>query len=198
MNAPTVTVSGEGLTIDQVVSVARGGVKVAVTDDAGVRKRVDESSAFILEAVADNRPIYGVTSGFGAMAYKAISKEQAVALQNNIPWFHKVGTGSRLPNEDVRAAMLLRMNSHLKGVSGIRMSMIERMGRFLNEGATPHVREFASIGASGDLSPLAYITACLIGLDDSWRVDHRGRDVGARTLLDQQIRTPMTQLSLPR
>lgn len=178
-----VTVSGDRLTIEQVASVARGGVRVAISDDPAVRARVDASSEFILKAVDDNRPIYGVTSGFGSLAYKAISKDEAVALQNNIPWFHKVGTGNRLPAEDVRAAMLIRMNSHLKGASGIRMSMIERIGVFLNERATPHVREFSSIGASGDLAPLAFITACLIGLDDAWTVDYGGRELGAVELL---------------
>ena len=180
-----VTVSGDGLTIDDVVSVARGGAKVAISEDPRVHERVAAANAFILKAVEGNQPIYGVTSGFGAMAFKAISPDEAVALQNNIPWFHKVGTGHRLPAEDVRAAMLIRMNSHLKGVSGIRMSLIERMGTFLNEGATPQVREFSSIGASGDLSPLAYITACLIGLGDGWKVDYRGREVGAATLLGE-------------
>lgn len=178
-----VTVSGEGLTIEQVVSVARGGARVAISDDADVRARVDASNELILKAVDDNQPIYGVTSGFGSLAHKAISKDQAVALQNNIPWFHKVGTGNPLPEEDVRAAMLIRMNSHLKGASGIRMSLIERIAVFLNEGATPHVREFSSIGASGDLAPLAFITACLIGLDDAWTVDYRGRTLGAVELL---------------
>jgi len=185
MNNPYVTVSGEGLVIDEVVSVARGGAKVVITDEPKVRQRVDKASAFILKAVADNQPIYGVTTGFGSMANKAISKDEAVALQNNIPWFHKVGTGNRLPNEDIRASMLIRMNSHLKGASGIRLSMIERMGVFLNAGATPHVREFSSIGASGDLSPLAYITACLIGLDDCWKLDYRDSTIGAETLLTE-------------
>lgn len=180
-----ITLSGEGLTIESLAKVARGGQPVAITDDAAVQQRVQASSDFILKAVADNQPIYGVTSGFGAMAFKTISKEQAVELQNNIPWFHKVGTGNRIPGEDVRAAMLLRMNSHLRGASGIRMSMIERMQSFLNKGATPHVFEFCSIGASGDLSPLAYITACLIGLDDKWKADYQGRVVGARTLVDE-------------
>jgi phenylalanine ammonia-lyase len=180
-----ITISGQGLTIEGLVKVARGGHRVAISDEPAVRQRVQDSSDFILKAVADNQPIYGVTSGFGAMAFKTISKEQAVELQNNIPWFHKVGTGNRIPGEDVRAAMLLRMNSHLRGASGIRMSMIERMETFLNKGATPHVFEFCSIGASGDLSPLAYITACLIGLDDKWKADYQGRVVGARTLVDE-------------
>ena len=183
MTAEQVTVSGEGLTIDEVVRVSRYGANVAISQDEAVQARVRKSNDFILQAVEDNQPIYGVTSGFGALAYKVISKDQAVELQNNIPWFHKVGTGNRLPNEDVRASILVRMNSHLQGASGIRMSMIERMGTFLNAGATPVVKEFASIGASGDLSPLSYITACLIGLDESWTVDYQGEEVGAQTLL---------------
>lgn len=183
MSKERVTVSGDGLTIDQVVRVARGGAEVAISSDPDVQDRVRQSNEFILRAVAANQPIYGVTSGFGAMAYKAISSEQAMELQNNIPWFHKVGTGNRLPGADVRAAILIRMNSHLRGASGIRMSMIERMGIFLNKGVTPHVREFASIGASGDLSPLSYITACLIGLDESWKVDYKGKEMGAQSAL---------------
>ncbi|MGA0934495.1 MAG: HAL/PAL/TAL family ammonia-lyase [Pseudohongiellaceae bacterium] len=190
MSEQHVTVTGEGLTIDQVVKVARHREAVVITSDAAVHDRVRESNEFILNAVENNQPIYGVTSGFGAMAYKAISKDQAIELQNNIPWFHKVGTGNLLPQEDVRAAILVRMNSHLQGASGIRMSMIERMGTFLNAGATPQVREFASIGASGDLSPLSYITACLIGLDESWQVDYNGEVLGAQTVLER--------LGLPR
>lgn len=180
-----IELSGDGLSLDQLVQVARHGAPVAISQAAGVQERVARSSEFIRQAVADNQPIYGVTSGFGAMAWKTISREQAEELQNNIPWFHKVGTGNRIPGSDVRGSILLRMNSHLRGASGIRMSMIERMATFLNQGATPHVFEFCSIGASGDLSPLSYITACLIGLDDAWKVDYQGRVVGARTLVQE-------------
>lgn len=186
-----ITVSGEGLTIDQLVQVARYQAPVAISSEAVVQERVKLSNDFIVKAVADNQPIYGVTSGFGAMAYKTISKEQAVELQNNIPWFHKVGAGKRIAGNDVRAAMLLRMNSHLRGASGIRMALVQRMETFLNHGATPHVYEFCSIGASGDLSPLAYITANLIGLDDGWKSDYDGRVVGARTLVDELGLGPM-------
>lgn len=183
-NTP-IELSGEGLSLDQLVQVARQGAPVAISQASEVQERVARSSEFIRQAVADNQPIYGVTSGFGAMAWKTISREQAEELQNNIPWFHKVGTGNRIPGSDVRGSILLRMNSHLRGASGIRMSMIERMATFLNKGATPHVFEFCSIGASGDLSPLSYITACLIGLDDAWKVDYQGRVVGARTLVQE-------------
>lgn len=178
-----ITVSGEGLTIDDVMKVARSSMPVKISDDTEVQERVRKSNDFILKAVEEGLPIYGVTSGFGAMAYKTISKDQAIELQNNIPWFHKVGTGNRIPDADVRSAMLLQMNSLLRGASGIRMEIIQRMETFLNKGATPHVYEFASIGASGDLSPLSYITANLIGLDDAWKSDYQGREVGAQRLM---------------
>lgn len=184
-SSDTLILRGEGLTISDTVQVARQGRRVMISNESVVQERVRLSHEFILKAVADNQPIYGVTSGFGAMAYKTISKEQAIELQNNIPWFHKVGLGRLLPQSDVRAAMLLRMNSHLRGASGISLELITRMETFLNVGATPQVREFASIGASGDLSPLSYITACLIGLDDAWKVDYQGRVLGARTLLKE-------------
>lgn len=184
-SSDTLILSGEGLTVTDTVQVARQGRRVMISNEQAVQERVRLSHEFILKAVADNQPIYGVTSGFGAMAYKTISKEQAIELQNNIPWFHKVGLGRLLPQADVRAAMLLRMNSHLRGASGISLELIQRMETFLNVGATPQVREFASIGASGDLSPLSYITACLIGLDDAWKVDYQGKVVGARSLLKE-------------
>jgi phenylalanine ammonia-lyase len=185
MTDSTLTLTGDGLRIADLIRVTRGKAPVAISQDTVIQERVRASADFILQAVDNDQPIYGVTSGFGAMAWKSISKEQAVELQNNIPWFHKVGTGNRIPGEDVRGAMLLRMNSHLRGASGIRMSMVERMATFLNREATPHVYEFCSIGASGDLSPLSYITACLIGLDDAWKVDYQGREVGARSLVDE-------------
>lgn len=187
MQTPTqpLVIKGEGLTLAELVEVARRQRPVALSQETEVQERVRLSHDFIQRAVAENQPIYGVTSGFGAMAYKTISKEQAIELQNNIPWFHKVGLGRLLAQSDIRAAMLLRMNSHLRGASGISLALIQRMETFLNKGATPQVREFASIGASGDLSPLAYITACLIGLDDAWKVDYQGQVVGARTLVNQ-------------
>ncbi len=179
-----IIVCGEGLSIDDVIKVAREEARVKISEADDVQERVRKSNQYILKAVDENQPVYGVTSGFGAMAYKSISNEQAVELQNNIPWFHKVGTGNRIPGAEVRSAMVLRMNSLLRGASGIRMEIIERMETFLNKGATPHVYEFASIGASGDLSPLSYITANLIGLDDAWKSDYQGNEIGAQSLMN--------------
>lgn len=144
---------------------------------------VQASCDYISNAVELGTPIYGVTSGFGGMANVVISPKDATVLQNNLMWYHKVGTGQRLPVADIRAAMLLRANFHMIGASGIRFELIRRMETFLNAGVTPHVYEFGSIGASGDLTPLAYISGALIGLDSSFKVDFQGEEMDAPTAL---------------
>ena len=109
-------------------------------------------------------------------------------------WFLKSGSGRRLPLADVRAAMLLRINSHLHGASGIRLELIQRMEKFLNAGVTPHVYEFGSIGASGDLVPLSYITGALVGLDPSYNVDFNGEQMDAPTALSKLGLEPLQLL----
>jgi phenylalanine ammonia-lyase len=181
----TVTLRGENLRIADVVRVAQHGAQVQLTDSPCVLGRMQDSCAFIADAVASGQPIYGVTSGFGGMANVVISPDHAAELQNNLIWYHKAAAGKRLPVADVRAAMLLRINSHMRGASGIRLELVQRMVTFLNAGVTPHVLEMGSIGASGDLLPLTYITGCLIGLDPSFTVDFRGEELDCLTALER-------------
>ncbi|HXG17719.1 MAG TPA: aromatic amino acid ammonia-lyase [Methylomirabilota bacterium] len=185
-----ITLRGEGLTIPEVIQVARHRIPVRLTEDPAVLQRIAASCEYIAHAVEQGEIIYGVTSGFGGMAHVLISDEEAATLQDNLLWFLKTGAGKRLPNADVRAAMLIRANSHLHGVSGIRLELIRRLVVFLNADVTPHVQEFGSIGASGDLVPLASITGALIGLDRSYTVDFQGEDLDALTALER--------LGLPR
>lgn len=191
---PSVIVRGQGLTIAEVVSVARFGTSVRLTDEADVLARVAASCAYIGDAVNDGELIYGVTSGFGGMANVLISREQATELQNNLIWFLEAGAGRRLPKADVRAAMLIRANSHLHGASGVRLELIRRIETFLNAGVTPHVQEFGSIGASGDLVPLASITGALIGLDPCFTVDFQGEEMNAVTALERLGLQPLRLL----
>jgi phenylalanine ammonia-lyase len=182
--ADKVVIIGDApLTLDDVVNVARHGQRVSLTVQAEILQRVTASCDYIAKAVKSGKPIYGVTSGFGGMAHIAIAPEQAAELQNNLIWYHKAGTGQKLPLADVRAAMLLRVNSHIYGASGIRLELLQRLVTFLNAGVTPHVYEFGSIGASGDLVPLSYITGALIGLDCRYTVDFNGETVDAPTAL---------------
>ncbi|NEO80019.1 aromatic amino acid ammonia-lyase [Moorena sp. SIO4G3] len=189
-----VIVGDSPLTLDDVAKVARDRISVAITNSTQVLQRVEESRAYIAKAVAEGQPIYGVTSGFGGMANIAISPEDATELQNTLIWFLKTGAGQRLSNADVRAAMLLRMNSHLQGASGIRLELIKRMEIFLNAGVTPYVYEFGSIGASGDLVPLSYITGAIIGLDPRYQVDFCGEEMDALSALTRLGLSPLQLL----
>jgi len=181
----TVIIRGESLTVDDVVRVARFGTKVSLTEEEPVLEKVQASFDFIMQAVDAEKPIYGVTTGFGGMADVLISKDETTELQNNMVWFLKTGAGKRLPNEDVRAGMLLRANSLMQGISGVRLDLIRRIEVFLNAGITPHVQELGSIGASGDLVPLASITGALIGSDTSFKVDFNGEELDAISALDR-------------
>jgi phenylalanine ammonia-lyase len=177
-----VTISGEGLAIGDIAAVARGA-PVAITADAAVRARVEASRRRMAEAVARGRQVYGVTTLYGGMADTAVPADRLAELQRVALWHHKSATGPRLAAADVRAAMLLRANSLLKGVSGVRLELVERFVTFLNAGATPHVFARGSIGASGDLAPLSYIGGALVGLDPAFLVDLGGETLDAHAAL---------------
>lgn len=179
----TIILKGEGLTIEDVNRVARHNAPVKLTDDPVVWRRVDEACSYVRKIASAGEPVYGVTTGFGGMANVVIPPEQGSELQNNLLHFMHSGAGGFLPREDVRASMLLRANSHLKGASGVRRVLIDRIRVFLNEGVTPRVRELGSIGASGDLAPLTSITGSLIGVDPCFTVDFRGETMDAVSAL---------------
>ncbi|HEY8554103.1 MAG TPA: aromatic amino acid ammonia-lyase [Burkholderiales bacterium] len=187
-----VVVSGKDLRIDDVVRVARRGARVRLTEERAVWDRVERSVQYIRKCAERGEPIYGVTTGFGGMANVVIPVQEMRNLQANVMRFQKTGAGNLLPKEDVRAAMLLRANSHLKGASGIRREVTERLIVMLNEGVTPHVREFGSIGASGDLTPLANIAGAVFGIDPCYRVDFRGETVDCITALKRLGLEPMS------
>ena len=188
-----IPICGRGLTVANIARVAQGA-RVALTGDEETLARIDDSSRFIQRAVEADTPIYGVTTCFGGMADRVISKDTAAELQRNLVWSHKAATGERLPVADVRAAMLLRANSLTTGISGVRLEIIRRLETFLNAGVTPHVREFGSIGASGDLVPLAYIAGCLTGLDRAYTVDFRGEETDCVSALGRLGLTPLDLL----
>lgn len=178
-----IIVRGDGLTIDDVVRVARRGVGVCLTEEEVILQRINKSHDFIMQAVESNQSIYGVTTVFGGMSNISVSREDAEALQSNIPWSHKSGAGKKLPIADVRASMLLRANSLMRGASGVRLEIIQRLVDFLNAGITPHMYELGSIGASGDLVPLSYILGAVIGLDPSFSVDIKGKEIDSISAL---------------
>jgi phenylalanine ammonia-lyase len=179
----TLTLGDRPLRIDDVARVARYGKTVRLSSDPEVHRRIAASAAYIDHAVRAGEQIYGVTTGFGGMANTAIARDEVVDLQHNLLCFLKTGAGHRLPKQDVRAAMLLRANSHLRGVSGVRVELIERIVKFLNADVTPHVREFGSIGASGDLVPLSSIAGAVVGQSREFLVDMGSEQLDAPTAL---------------
>lgn len=179
-----VTISGAGLTIAEIRQVSLGA-KVKLSEDADIVSRLTASRAVIQKAVADGEQIYGVTTLFGGMADQYVGPDLLEEVQRLALWQHKSTTGPRLPDTDVRAAMLLRANSLMKGASGIRPEIIERFVTFLNAGAHPHVYQRGSIGASGDLVPLAYIGGAVLGLDKAFLVDMDGETLDCHTVLEK-------------
>ncbi|MGE5577593.1 MAG: histidine ammonia-lyase [Syntrophothermus sp.] len=157
----TVSLDGLSLDIDSVVAVARRGARVELTPDA--IQRVKAAEEFVARLVREERVVYGITTGFGKFSEVVISREEAAHLQRNLILSHATGVGPALPEDTVRAIMLLRANALARGNSGIRLVTLERLLEMINRGVHPLVPAKGSVGASGDLAPLAHIALVLIG-----------------------------------
>ena len=153
-------VSGEKLEIDDVVAVADGR---AVKLDPAVIPRIQRSRAAVDQFVANGEVVYGITTGFGRFKDKIIDAEQTRILQQNLVRSHAVGVGPDLDERIVRAMLLVRANTLALGYSGVRPEVIELLLAMLNQGVHPRVPAQGSLGASGDLAPLAHLTLVLIG-----------------------------------
>ncbi len=156
-----ILINGKDLTLEQVIAVARGGEKVAMTEEA--KAAVSKARAYVDRKLEEKAVIYGLTTGFGEFSKVYIPADQTAALQRNLIISHACGMGEPLPEQVVRAAMLLRCNALSKGNSGIRLSTIETMLTMLNKGVHPIIPEKGSLGASGDLAPLAHIVLVMLG-----------------------------------
>jgi histidine ammonia-lyase len=154
-------VDGRSLTLEDLLAVARHGRGVVISDSA--RQGAAESRAAVERAVAEHRAVYGVTTGFGGLSHHVIPAEQAHELQTSLVRSHSSGTGPALPVDVVRALTLLRLNSLAAGHSGVRPVVLDRLAELLNRNLVPRVPEQGSVGASGDLAPLAHLALALIG-----------------------------------
>ncbi|HEY5426119.1 MAG TPA: histidine ammonia-lyase [Candidatus Tumulicola sp.] len=157
---PVVELDGRHLTLEALGAVA-DGARAVVTDRA--RERVVRARTFVEERFAGGEAIYGVTTGFGRLANVPVDPKDAAQLQLNLVRSHAAGTGAPLDPRSVRAAGVLRANSLSAGHSGVRLETLELIVELLNRGVTPVVPCQGSVGASGDLAPLAHMTLTLIG-----------------------------------
>ena len=156
-----IRLNGHDLTIKDVVTVARRDEPIGL--ERGAAHAVDAAAKYVRQLVASAEPVYGVTTGFGDLASVRVSPEDSRQLQRNLVRSHAVGTGDPLPDEVVRAILLLRANTLAAGRSGVRTDTIELLIDMLDRGVLPIVPEHGSVGASGDLAPLAHLALVLMG-----------------------------------
>ena len=139
----------------------RNGVRVSIDPDA--RKAVDRAAAVVAKAAAGDAPVYGVNTGFGKLANTWIDADDTETLQRNLILSHCCGVGEPLSEDVVRLVILLKINSLARGASGVRWEVIDQLAQMINRGVTPLIPAQGSVGASGDLAPLAHLTAAMIG-----------------------------------
>ncbi len=176
----TVEIDGHNLTIEQVVRVARQYEIVKIKDE--VRESVKENRKIVSDVIEKNKTVYGISTGFGDLARIRIPNKDLDDLQYNLLRSHSVGVGNPLSEEIVRAAILLRANALSKGYSGVRDIVIEQLVNLLNKRITPIVPEKGSVGASGDLAPLAHIALVLIG---EGKAKYNGEILDGKTALEK-------------
>lgn len=183
-----ITLRGKGLTIDEVVRIARAGEPAALSDEA--RAAVAAGEALLRRMIADGTPIYGVTTGFGALDGRAVSAERNRALQHNLLRSHSAGVGAPMPADAVRAMMTIRANVLATGMTGVTAEALDALMAMLNAGIIPRVPERGSVGACGDLAPLAHMVLPLIGDGAARLADESGWQPGKAVLAKAGIAMP--------
>jgi len=179
-----VVISTHGMTFDDVVAVARNGAAVRL-DDAALAAMARSRAVVDAYAAADE-PVYGVSTGFGALANRHIGRDDRKQLQRSLVRSHAAGSGPYIEREVVRALMLLRLKTLASGHTGARPIVAQTMADLLNAGITPGVHEFGSLGCSGDLAPLAHCALVLMGEGTAFDKDAVLRDA-AELLAEHKI-----------
>jgi len=157
----TVTLGDGELTFQDVIAVARYGAKVVLAPSA--IERMSESRAYIEKYASGDQPVYGVSTGFGALATRHIDVKDRVQLQKSLIRSHAAGMGPAVEKEVVRALMFLRLRTMASGRTGVRVELAQTFVDFLNADITPVVPEFGSLGCSGDLAPLSHCALSMMG-----------------------------------
>lgn len=175
-------ISAEHLSIERVGEIIEKGYKLELGDDA--RQRIQRCRAYLDKKIAENKaPIYGVTTGFGSLCNVSVSAEELEQLQVNLMMSHACGVGDRVPNEIVKIMLLLKIQSLSYGFSGCKLDTVERLIDFFNNDIYPIVYMQGSLGASGDLVPLAHLSLPLVGLGE---VEFEGEVMTGAAVLEKK------------
>jgi histidine ammonia-lyase len=183
------SLDGRSLTLPGFLEVVRQGREVVL--DPAARSRVAESRRAVERAAGSDRAVYGVTTGFGGLSHHRISPDKIRELQVSLVRSHASGTGPALAKEVVRGLLLLRLNSLARGRSGVRPELLGHLIQFLNRDLVPWIPEQGSVGASGDLAPLAHLGLALIG-EGAFVVPTTGAVEPARVVLERVGIPPLT------
>ena len=172
-------ISAEHLTIERIGDVVYNGYKLELSDDA--RNRIIRCREYLDEKIAKTtRPVYGVTTGFGSLCNVSVNPDQLAQLQINLMMSHACGVGDRVPNDIVKMMMLLKVQSLSYGYSGCKLDTVQRLVDFFNNDIYPVVYMQGSLGASGDLVPLAHMSLPLVGLGE---VEYQGKVISGAEML---------------
>ena len=181
-----VIIDGSSLTIDQVVAVARDFALVELSPSC--IGKILASRKIVDDLVEKGSAVYGLTTGFGSFKDVAINKDQTAELQKNLIMSHAVGVGEPFPEEIVRAAILIRVNSVIRGHSGVRVDTVNTLLEMLNKKIYPFVPQQGSVGSSGDLAPLSHMFLVLIGMGEVF-VD--GKLISGREAMEKKEIVPV-------
>ncbi|MDD7318248.1 MAG: histidine ammonia-lyase [Prevotella sp.] len=180
-------ISAEHLSIERVGEIVYNDYEIELSDDA--KQRIERCRNYLDEKIARNpEPVYGVTTGFGSLCNVSISKDQLTQLQINLIKSHACGTGERVPNDVVKIMLLLKIQSLSYGYSGCKLDTVQRLVDFFNNGVYPVVYRQGSLGASGDLVPLAHLCLPLIGLGE---VEYEGSVISGEEMLRRRNWSPI-------
>ena len=179
--------NGHSLKLEDIIQVARNKKKIAL--DRSAVAFVERGSRMVRSWVDEGKTIYGITTGFGDLANQVIPSDQSIRLQKNLLLSHACGVGEAFPEDIVRAIMLLRINSLIRGFSGISIETLSRLVDFLNLGIHPVIPCKGSVGASGDLCPLSHLAIAMLGLGD---VIFKGKRMEASDALRKNGLEPLT------
>ena len=172
-------ISAEHLSIEQIGEIVYGGYKIELSDDA--QRRISECRKYLDKKIEESTvPVYGVTTGFGSLCNVSIGSDYLAQLQINLMMSHACGTGDRVPNDIVKIMLLLKIQSLSYGFSGCQLATVNRLIDFFNNDVYPIVYMQGSLGASGDLVPLAHLSLPLVGLGE---VEYKGKVLTSVELL---------------
>jgi histidine ammonia-lyase len=185
----TIVLDGHSLTIEDTIKVARGHEKIEIHPEA--MERIKECRDLLERKIAEKEIMYGVNTGIGELSEVVLTQDQVEQYQRYLIYSHAAGYGEPVPEDAVRAAILSRINCHCWGHSGLRHQVVETLVKMLNKGVTPVMCQKGSVGASGDLSPMAQMALVLIGEGEAF---FKGQRMSGKEAMDKAgIPTPVLE-----